>query len=96
MVPAFGVVSFDRWIQAGAGFLVFFFFGMGRDAMKGYREGLLMVGLGRVFPSLKGEGNGGRGGSLGSQGSGASRKELLIENGKKFANRFSRKYESSL
>ena len=52
MVPTGGVVAFDRWIQVGAGMLVFVFFGMGQDAVKGYRKAMRKVGLGKVFPSL--------------------------------------------
>lgn len=52
MVPTQGSVSFDRWIQVGAGMLVFIFFGMGQDATKGYKKGLVKIGLGRIFPSL--------------------------------------------
>lgn len=53
MVPTGGVVEFDRWIRIACGFLVFFFFGLGKDAMKMYRAWLLRLGFGRIFPSLK-------------------------------------------
>lgn len=76
MVPTKGSVSFDRWIQIGAGIFVFIFFGMGQDAMKGYKKGLLMMGLGRVFPSLASD----RAAStpIGSQTSYSSRARLFM------------------
>ena len=75
MIPTEGSVSFDRWIQIGAGFLVFCFFGMGQDAMKGYKKGLLKLGLGRCFPSLMREVRNGH--SVGSQTSYSSRARLF-------------------
>jgi pheromone a factor receptor len=45
-------VLYDRWINLACGFLIFFFFGMGKDAKGVYREWLVEVGLGRVFPVL--------------------------------------------
>ncbi|KAI4743308.1 fungal pheromone STE3G-protein-coupled receptor [Aureobasidium sp. EXF-12298] len=45
-------VLYDRWINLACGFLIFFFFGMGRDAKGMYREWLVKVGLGRLFPVL--------------------------------------------
>ncbi|KAI9805152.1 MAG: hypothetical protein M1825_000986 [Sarcosagium campestre] len=51
-VPTGGQVIFDRWIRVASGFLLFFFFGMGRDAMEMYRCWLIHLGLGRVCPSL--------------------------------------------
>ncbi|KAK4500996.1 hypothetical protein PRZ48_006802 [Zasmidium cellare] len=56
LVPSHGGLVYDRILWAVGGVLVFFFFGFGRDAFKMYREGLLAIGMGRVFPSLK-EGN---------------------------------------
>lgn len=52
-VPASGIVQFDPWIHVTAGFLLFVFFGFGKDATMMYRSILLKLGLGRVFPSLK-------------------------------------------
>lgn len=51
--PMFGEVFFDRWIQVAAGFLLFAFFGFGRDATLMYRSVLLKLGFGRLFPCLK-------------------------------------------
>lgn len=51
-VPANGQVLFDRWIQVTAGFLLFTFFGFGKDATLMYRSWLLKLGLGRCFTSL--------------------------------------------
>ena len=52
-VPTFGKVYFDRWIQVTAGFLLFAFFGFGKDATLMYRSALLKLGFGRLFPALK-------------------------------------------
>jgi pheromone a factor receptor len=45
-------VLYDRWINLACGFLIFIFFGMGRDAKGMYREWLVKVGLGKLFPVL--------------------------------------------
>ncbi|KAK5201574.1 a-factor receptor [Cryomyces antarcticus] len=58
MIPSFGTVLFDRWIRVVCGFLVFVFFGVGADAVLMYKSWLLALGCGRIFPSLKREGNG--------------------------------------
>ena len=76
MVPTEGSVSFDRWIQIGAGFFVFFFFGMGQDAMKGYKKGLLKLGFGSIFPSLRREHRDGN--MMSSQTSYSSRARLFV------------------
>lgn len=52
MIPTGGAVQFDRWIWAGCGFLVFIFFGLGKDAVKMYRGWLVKLGFGNIFPSL--------------------------------------------
>ncbi|EEP79384.1 predicted protein [Uncinocarpus reesii 1704] len=73
--PMGGVVFFDRWIQVIAGFLLFAFFGFGKDATLMYRSFLLKLGLGRCFPGLEhphisGSGHsssGTKGGSFGSR-----------------------------
>ncbi len=52
LVPAGGVALFDRWAQIAVGFAVFPFFGLGQDAQKLYRQGLLKMGFGRLFPCL--------------------------------------------
>ncbi|OCK84008.1 STE3-domain-containing protein [Lepidopterella palustris CBS 459.81] len=51
-IPSFGVVIFDRWFRIAHGFLVFFAFGTGRDAMRLYKGWLMTLGLGNRFPSL--------------------------------------------
>jgi pheromone a factor receptor len=51
-------VLYDRWINLACGCLIFFFFGMGKDAKGMYREWLIKVGLGRVFPVLLVESHG--------------------------------------
>ncbi|KAL9125703.1 MAG: hypothetical protein Q9217_005132 [Psora testacea] len=53
LLPTGGAVIFDRWIQIAFGFAIFLFFGMGHDAQEMYRKWLLVIGLGRVFPSLR-------------------------------------------
>ncbi|KAI9870902.1 MAG: a-factor receptor [Pleopsidium flavum] len=79
MIPTGGVVVFDRWIQIGCGFLVFFFFGLGKDAMKMYRAWLLKMGFGRIFPSLKGQYETQRTPSTGNRfGSVSSRAKLVF------------------
>lgn len=55
LVPAGGVVIFDRWAEIAVGFVVFPFFGLGQEAQKMYRKGLLSMGFGRWFPSLQHE-----------------------------------------
>ncbi|EEH23272.1 hypothetical protein PABG_05483 [Paracoccidioides brasiliensis Pb03] len=52
-LPMNGVVYYDRWIQVSCGFLIFAFFGFGKDATLMYRKVLLQIGLGRYFPSLQ-------------------------------------------
>lgn len=47
-----GTVNFDRWLNVGIGYAVFFFFGFGSDATRMYRSWLLKLGLGHVFPKL--------------------------------------------
>lgn len=51
-------VLYDRWINLACGFLIFFFFGMGKDAKGMYREWLVKVGLGRLSPVLLVESHG--------------------------------------
>jgi pheromone a factor receptor len=53
MVPTGGIVRFDRWICIISGFVIFLFFGLGKDALDMYRCWLVMIGLGRCFPSLE-------------------------------------------
>ncbi|KAG9687766.1 STE3-domain-containing protein, partial [Aureobasidium melanogenum] len=45
-------VLYDRWANLACGFLVFLFFGLGRDAKNMYREWLVKARLGRLFPVL--------------------------------------------
>lgn len=53
MVPSDGAVRFDRWIWLTVGIVVFIFFGLGKEAVSMYRSGMLAMGLGRIFPSLR-------------------------------------------
>lgn len=81
MVPSDGKIVFNRWIWLSGGFIVFAFFGFGKDAINMYRTGLLALGLGRVFPSLRQEYRGSISGTIGSYSSKAKmvfkRKSLL-------------------
>jgi pheromone a factor receptor len=52
MVPTDGVVRFDRWFSITTGFVIFLFFGLGKDALEMYRSWLVMIGFGKCFPSL--------------------------------------------
>ena len=53
LVPSGGTVLFDRWMQIGAGLVLFIFFGLGQDAKAMYRRWLVKIGLGRLFPCLR-------------------------------------------
>ncbi|KAJ5381850.1 uncharacterized protein N7496_004278 [Penicillium cataractarum] len=50
--PTQGQVFFDRWTPIAAGFMLFIFFGFGRDATRIYRMFLWRSGLGYCFPVL--------------------------------------------
>lgn len=52
MVPTGGIVYYDHWIHIAVGFAVFFFFGLGKDAVNMYRTWLLKAKLGSIFPGL--------------------------------------------
>lgn len=52
LMPLGGVVGPEYWIQIVAGLLIFAFFGTGQDAQEQYRQWLLKLGLGRLFPAL--------------------------------------------
>jgi pheromone a factor receptor len=58
-VPAYGKVSFERWMYVCTGYVIFFVFGTGTDAHSLYKKMLLGIGLGKVFPSLYRTSNGG-------------------------------------
>lgn len=48
--PTQGQVFFDRWTPIAAGFMLFIFFGFGRDATRIYRTFFWGIGLGYCFP----------------------------------------------
>ncbi|CAI7603137.1 unnamed protein product [Penicillium glandicola] len=52
-VPIDGTVFFDRWTPVASGFMIFIFFGFGRDATRMYRTVFWYIGLGYCFPSLE-------------------------------------------
>lgn len=56
IMPTFGVVFWDKWIQGGSGILLFFLFGIGDDALKMYRLWLRKCGFGKIFPAIKSDG----------------------------------------
>ena len=52
LIPTNGSVTFDHWVQLAVGLTIFIFFGLGHDAMKMYRQCLVKLGFGKLFPSL--------------------------------------------
>ncbi|CAK4030981.1 Pheromone a factor receptor [Lecanosticta acicola] len=53
-VPSHGKIVFaDRIIYVAGGFVIFLLFGWGKDAVKLYRDALLALGFGKIFPSLR-------------------------------------------
>lgn len=50
---AHGIVFFDRWTPVASGFMIFIFFGFGRDAARMYRTVFWYLGLGHCFPSIE-------------------------------------------
>lgn len=55
MIPSEGNIIYTRYVWVGAGFLVFIFFGFGRDAGRMYVKGLRAMGLGKCLPAPSGE-----------------------------------------
>ncbi|KAF4764757.1 hypothetical protein N7455_010678 [Penicillium solitum] len=53
MVPIDGTVFFDRWTPVASGFMIFIFFGFGRDATRMYRTVFWYLGLGYCFPGIQ-------------------------------------------
>ncbi|KAJ5926896.1 hypothetical protein N7516_008669 [Penicillium verrucosum] len=53
MIPIDGTVFFDRWIPVVSGFMIFIFFGFGRDATRIYRTVFWYLGLSYCFPSIQ-------------------------------------------
>ncbi|KAI9372530.1 pheromone A receptor-domain-containing protein [Aspergillus egyptiacus] len=53
MVPTNGEVLFDRWIPISAGFVLFVFFGCGRDASRMYRNFFQHLGLDCCFGPIQ-------------------------------------------
>lgn len=52
-VPAAGHVFFDRWTPVASGFMIFIFFGFGRDATRMYRTIFWYLGLGYCFAGIE-------------------------------------------
>lgn len=79
MVPSQGTVAYTRYIWLGGAFMVFVFFGFGRDAGRLYARGLRAVGLGGCLPVLARAGEVGRRAShAGTISSVGSRARLLF------------------
>jgi pheromone a factor receptor len=56
--PAFGQISFEKWVQIATGYIIFLFLGTGVDANAHYRRLLVYVGADKIWPSLRdGSGN---------------------------------------
>ncbi|KAF7525418.1 hypothetical protein PCG10_004899 [Penicillium crustosum] len=53
MVPIEGTVFFDRWTPVASGFMIFIFFGFGRDATRMYHNVFWYLGLGYCFPGIQ-------------------------------------------
>ncbi|PNS15377.1 Pheromone a factor receptor [Sphaceloma murrayae] len=51
-LPSLGQVLVDRWVQVGCGYLVFIFFGLGKEAKDMYKSWALTVGLGGLAKFL--------------------------------------------
>lgn len=51
--PIDGTVFFDRWTPVASGFMIFIFFGFGRDATRMYRTVFWYLGLGYCFPGIE-------------------------------------------
>ncbi|PUU83306.1 GPCR fungal pheromone mating factor, partial [Tuber borchii] len=48
-IPSHNIIQFDRWVSVGAGYILFFIFGMGNDALKMYRGWLDTIGFGKYL-----------------------------------------------
>ncbi|KXG49979.1 Fungal pheromone STE3 GPCR [Penicillium griseofulvum] len=51
--PIDGTVFFDRWTPVASGFMIFIFFGFGRDATRMYSTVFWYFGLSSCFPSIE-------------------------------------------
>ena len=52
LVPAYGQVAFDRWIQVGTAIVAFAWFGFGKDAVEMYKKWMRAAGFARIFPGF--------------------------------------------
>ncbi|KAJ5146022.1 Fungal pheromone STE3 GPCR [Penicillium bovifimosum] len=52
-MESYGEVFFDRWTPVASGFMIFIFFGFGRDATRMYHTVCWYLGLGYCFPSIE-------------------------------------------
>lgn len=88
-VPFLGIRTLDRWMLIVLAFFMFFFFGMGSDAIEIYRAWLTKLGFARFWPSLALPRS--RQGSTSSNQSLISKLSLVTKAKKYFNKRASRK-----
>lgn len=76
-VSTHGHITYDGYIWMAGGVVIFLIFGLGKDAVRMYRDGLLACGAGRIWPSLR---NGSQRGSgtLATMSSMSSRARMLF------------------
>lgn len=77
LMYSYGEVLYIRYVWLVCGFLVFLAFGLGKDAVKMYKQTLLNLGFGRCLPSLR-EGSSPRSGSVAATLSSINSKAKLI------------------
>ncbi|GAB7360314.1 hypothetical protein MBLNU230_g8071t1 [Neophaeotheca triangularis] len=53
MIPSDGTIFYDRYIWLGEGIVMFLLFGVGKDAFKMYKNGMLAMGFGKCMPWLR-------------------------------------------
>lgn len=51
-VPSGGVIYYDRYIWLTSGIVVFFFFGLGKEAVASYRSAMVSLGMAKILPRL--------------------------------------------
>ncbi|KAF1983484.1 STE3-domain-containing protein [Aulographum hederae CBS 113979] len=53
LVPSYGQVFWDKWVEIACGFLAFAFFGTGADALRMYSHWLGKTGIAKVLPTIE-------------------------------------------
>lgn len=51
--PTHGQITYDGFVWLAGGVVIFLIFGLGKDAVRMYRDGLLACGAGRIWPGLR-------------------------------------------